>query len=155
MYIESHYSGSYSSFIMRLFSYYQYVIKNHLSTRALICSTTFKPSFTFSAIKNRPLPANLLSLILAIKAVKEIMNKGKNIKLIYKIFSQNISTHPAMNTTPVPITQAQTTSSTNNNVPRYWETAADGKRVYEHMLQQEGIFTPQIQRPEILSTFGF
>lgn len=60
-----------------------------------------------------------------------------------------------MNTTPVPITQAQTTSSTNNNVPRYWETAADGKRVYEHMLQQEGIFTPQIQRPEFYQLSAF
>ena len=33
----------------------------YLSIRALICSAIFKPFFTFSAIKNRPLPADLLS----------------------------------------------------------------------------------------------
>ena len=65
-----------------------------------------------------------------------------------------ISAHPAMNTTPVPITQTPqvqtqaTLSNTNNVVPRYWESAADGKRVYDYMLQQEGNFTPKIQRPE-------
>lgn len=82
-------------------------------------------------------------------------NAGNNYGFGNSNISQNISTHPAMNTTPVPITQAQTTSSTNNNVPRYWETAADGKRVYEHMLHQEGIFTPQIQRPEFYQLSAF
>ena len=59
-----------------------------------------------------------------------------------------------MNNAPVPITQTPqaqtqaTLNNTNNGVPRYWESAADGKRVYDYMLQQEGNFAPKIQRPE-------
>ena len=51
-----------------------------------------------------------------------------------------------MNTAPVPITQTpqvQTQavlSNTNNVVPRYWESAVDGKRVYDYVIQQEGNF---------------
>lgn len=40
-------------------------------------------------------------------------------------------------------------SSNSTDIPRYWETAADGKKVYDYMLQKEGNFTPQIQRPEL------
>ncbi len=40
-------------------------------------------------------------------------------------------------------------SSNSTDIPRYWETAADGKKVYDYMLQKEGNFTPQIQRSEL------
>ena len=33
----------------------------------------------------------------------------------------------------------------NNNHPRYWESATDGKQVYESVVKQEGNFTPPNQ----------
>lgn len=39
-------------------------------------------------------------------------------------------------------------SNAYNDIPRYWENSADGKKVYDYMLQQEGNFTPPIQRSE-------
>ena len=73
--------------------------------------------------------------------------------------SSAISAHPAMNTTPIPMQPVQTltpqaqmsmnlSGTDNGDVPRYWESAAEGKRVYDYMIQQEGNFTPPIQRPE-------
>ena len=54
-----------------------------------------------------------------------------------------------MNTTPVPLqpvqtsmpqAQTATTLGTNRAIPRIWESAADGKRVYDYVIQQEGNF---------------
>ena len=33
----------------------------------------------------------------------------------------------------------------SNNIPRYWETAADGEKVWNHVLQQEGVVEPRSQ----------
>ena len=71
-----------------------------------------------------------------------------------------------MNTTPVPMQPMQTVTSQahtsmnlsetdNGDVPRYWEIAADGKKVYDYMLQQEGNFTPPMQRPEFYQLSAF
>ena len=35
----------------------------------------------------------------------------------------------------------------DNPVPRYWETAADGEKVWNHVLQQEGNVIPNGQKP--------
>ena len=37
--------------------------------------------------------------------------------------------------------------SKDNPVPRYWETAADGEKVWNHVLQQEGNVIPKGQKP--------
>ena len=37
--------------------------------------------------------------------------------------------------------------NTDNPVPRYWEKAADGEKVWNHILQQEGNIIPNGQKP--------
>jgi len=37
------------------------------------------------------------------------------------------------------------TNPSNINVPRYWETAAEGKQVYDNVIQQENYIEPQPQ----------
>lgn len=80
--------------------------------------------------------------------------------------SSAISAHPAMNTTPTPLQPVQTSTpqtqismnlsgTDNGDVPRYWESATEGKRVYDYMIQQEGDFTPKIQRPEFYRQSAF
>ena len=72
-------------------------------------------------------------------------DSGNNYGFGSSNISSAISAHPAMNTAPVPIMQTAMASDTNSTVSRIWESAADGKRVYDHVLQQEGSFTPPDQ----------
>ena len=58
-----------------------------------------------------------------------------------------IGVNPSYDTTPVLKNQTPTPWSNNNSasIPRIWENAADGKRVYDYVLQQEGNFIPPNQ----------
>ena len=42
----------------------------------------------------------------------------------------------------------------DNPVPRYWETAADGEKVWNHVLQQEGVVEPRSQNKLGYGVFG-
>ena len=46
--------------------------------------------------------------------------------------------------TPVPNVQNQVQTKANN-IPRYWDTAADGEKVWNYVQQQEGDIKPQRQ----------
>ena len=59
--------------------------------------------------------------------------------------SDAISRHPAMHTTPMPVEQTSVSEyqlpirkQPQTPIPRYWESAADGEKVYDYVVQQEG-----------------
>ena len=65
---------------------------------------------------------------------------GTNADNNYSFGTSNITSaienHPSMNTTPVPQQPIQ---------PKYWETAQDGKQVYDNVVRNEGNYQPQEQ----------